>query len=174
MKRWVVECGIPSGTVLDRRFVDATYFRDAYRAPLANPQASVAEIFIGIFAYHPRWMKRVLMARNRFVSWFGLDAPSANEVRHFEIKASYSPGEKIGWPIFCLTEVELVAGRDNKHLDFRLSVLKLKGGGAASVVVSTVCVVHNRWGKLYLLFVIPFHRWGLQRIISNAVIAGRL
>ncbi|MEP6823385.1 MAG: DUF2867 domain-containing protein [Ramlibacter sp.] len=171
----VVACGIPAVSVLDRGFLEAAWFQDAYRVPLRRTGADVADIFIAIFAHHPLWMKRVLMARNRLVSWFGLEAASAAEMRHFEIKHCYRVGENIGvWPIFCLTATELVAGRDNGHLDFRLSVCKLGEAGTASVVVSTVCVVHNCWGKLYLLCVIPFHKWGLRRIMANAVQAERL
>jgi hypothetical protein len=47
-------------------------------------------------------------------------------------------------------------------------------GEIASVVVSTLCTVHNAFGKLYLFVIIPFHRWGVRRLISRAVIAGRL
>lgn len=171
----VVACEIPAASVLDRRFVAAAWFQDAYRAPLARTEASITDIFIAVFAHHPLWMKWVLMARNRFVSWFGLEAASEAEMRHFEVKASYTPGEKIGvWPIYRLADTELVAGRDNRHLDFRLSVLKLVEDEASSVVVSTACVVHNVWGKLYLCLVIPFHKWGLQWIMASAVRAGRL
>src|SRR3954451_21870807 len=79
--------------------------------------------------------------------------------------------DKIGaWPIFALTDNELVTGRDNKHLDFRISVLK-RGEGA---VFSTVCIVNNTFGKLYLLCIVPFHTWGIRKLISNAVVARRL
>lgn len=44
----------------------------------------------------------------------------------------------------------------------------------ASVVVTTICTVHNVFGKLYLFFIVPFHKRGVKRIISNAVAAGRL
>ena len=47
-------------------------------------------------------------------------------------------------------------------------------GTTASVVVSTVCVVHNLSGKIYLRFIVPFHKWGVQRLMSNAIGAGRL
>jgi Protein of unknown function (DUF2867) len=67
-------------------------------------------------------MKVALIVRNRIASFLGLDAPTASEILNIDIKSSYSTGEKIGvWPIFSLTETELVAGRDNKYLDFRLS-----------------------------------------------------
>jgi uncharacterized protein DUF2867 len=62
-------------------------------------------------------------------------------------------GEKIGvWPIFSLSEQEVVAGRNNRHMDFRVSVLKLPDNDGPSVVVSTICTVRNLSGKLYLFF----------------------
>jgi len=171
----VTECDIPSASVLDRRLIEAAYFRDSYRAPLSRTRASVVDIFFGIFAHHPLWMKILLIVRNRIASFCGLDAPTASEIINIEIKSSYGVGDKIGvWPIFSLTETELLVGRDNKHLDFRLSVLRVADGETASVVVSTLCTVHNAFGKLYLFLVIPFHKWGVQRLISNAIIAGRL
>jgi hypothetical protein len=119
--------------------------------------------------------KIALIARNGIVSCVGLDAPTASAILDPRFKSSYAIGDKIGvWPIFALTETELVAGRDNKHLDFRLSVLKVTDGEAASIVVSTICTVHNVFGKLYLFFIAPFHKWGLKRILSNAISAGRL
>ncbi len=169
------EFEIPSTSMLDRRLIEAAYFRDSYRASLSCKRASIVDIFLGIFAHHPMWMKIVLIVRNRIAPFFGLDAPGASDIINFEIKSSYNVGDKIGvWPILSLTETELVVGRDDKHLDFRLSVLKVTDGETASVVVSTICVVNNTFGKVYLFFIVPFHKWGVQRIISNAIIAGRL
>ncbi len=171
----VVQCDIPSLSVLDRRLIETAHFRDSYRAPLSRTPAGVVDIFLGIFAHHPMWMKILLMVRNRIASFCGLDAPTASEIIHPAIKSSYDVGDKIGvWPIFSLTETELVAGRDNKHLDFRVSVLRVTDGETASVIVSTLCVVHNTFGKVYLFFIVPFHKWGVQQLISNAIIAGRL
>ena len=120
-------------------------------------------------------MKLALIVRNRIASFCGLDAPTASEIMNPEVKSSYVVGEKIGvWPIFALTPNELIAGRNNKHLDFRLSVLREVSGEHGSVVVSTICTVHNRFGRVYLFFIVPFHRWGVQQLLSRAVIAGRL
>ncbi|CAN5324240.1 DUF2867 domain-containing protein [soil metagenome] len=171
----VSACAIPELTQLDPGMVKAAWFRDAFRAPVRRARTGITEIFLAIFAHHPMWMKRALIARNRFVSLFGLDAPSTQEILNFEVKSSYRVGDKIGvWPILAMSETELIAGRDNKHLDFRLSVLREDKGETAEVVVSTICVVHNVFGKLYLCLVVPFHKWGLRRLMSNAVAAGRL
>jgi len=32
----------------------------------------------------------------------------------------------------------------------------------------------NAFGRVYLFFIIPFHKWGVQRLIANAAAAGRL
>lgn len=171
----VVECDFPSSSVLSAGLLEAAYFRDSYRAPLLRTRASTTEIFFAIFGHHPTWMKLALIVRNRIASFCGLDAPTASEIINLEVKSSYHVGDKIGvWPIFSLTESELVAGRNNKHLDFRLSVLKEASGANGSVVVSTVCTVHNWSGRIYLFFVIPFHRWGVQQLLSRAIAAGRL
>lgn len=151
------------------------YFSDAYRAPVRHTGATVIAHFFAIFGHHPFWMKIVLIARNRLASFFGLDAPRATDVMHLDVRSSYGIGDTIGvWPIFALSEIELVAGRDNRHLDFRLSVLRVNYAGTESVVVSTICSVHNLSGKIYLFFIVPFHKWGMQRLLRNAVLAGRL
>ena len=61
----------------------------------------------------------------------------------------------------------------NRHLDFRVSVLK-RDMPEPSVAISTLCTVHNRAGKIYLFFIVPFHRWGMRSLMRRAVAAGRL
>jgi Protein of unknown function (DUF2867) len=171
----VVECDVPSGSMLSHELIERAYFRDSYRAPLSHRELGIIEIFFGIFAHHPRWVKLLLIARNKLASLAGLDAPTPSEILHVEIKDRYVVGEKIGvWLIFGLSEDEIVAGRNNKHMDFRLSVLKMPDGDGASVAVSTICSVHNLAGKLYLFFVVPFHRYGVRKLMANALAARRL
>jgi hypothetical protein len=171
----VVECDVPSGSVLSRELIERAYFRDSYRVLLSRRELGVVDIFFGIFGHHPPWMKLLLIVRNKVASLAGLDAPTAADILYVEIKDRYVVGDKIGvWPIFWLSEDELVAGRNNKHLDFRLSVLKVPGGDRTSVVVSTICTVHNLSGKLYLFFVVPFHRYGVRKLMANALAARRL
>jgi Protein of unknown function (DUF2867) len=171
----VVECDVPSGSVLSRELIERAYFRDSYRVLLSRRELGVVDIFFGIFGHHPPWMKLLLIVRNKVASLAGLDAPTAADILYVEIKDRYVVGDKIGvWPIFWLSEDELVAGRNNKHLDFRLSVLKVPDGDRTSVVVSTICTVHNLSGKLYLFFVVPFHRYGVRKLMANALAARRL
>jgi hypothetical protein len=171
----VIECEVPVASTLDRHQVADAYFKDAYRAPLRNPNAGVIALFAAVFAHHPLWIKGLLLARNAVASRFGLVVPKPSDILNPVIKETYQAGEKIGpWPLFFISETELIAGQDNGHLDFRLSVLRQKHGADSEVVVSTICNTHNRWGKIYLFFIVPFHKWGVKRLIADAIAAGRL
>ena len=142
---------------------------------MARPELGIVEVFFAVFGHTPRWMKTLLIARNVVARRFGLEAPTVAEILKPAMRTSYSVGDKIGpWPIFFIGDNEIVAGRNNKHLDFRLSVLRLMDGNAESVVVSTVCSVHNLAGQIYLFFIVPFHRTGVKSLLANAVAAKRL
>jgi len=171
----VVECDVPSSSVLSRDLIRTTHFHDSYRAPLAHPELGIVDIFFALFGHTPLWMKLLLIVRNTIAGLFGLEVPTVGEIMKPEVRCAYSVSEKIGpWPIFHIDDNEIVAGRSNKHMDFRLSVLKAMDGDAMSVVVSTICTVHNVFGKIYLFLIVPFHRHGVRSLISNAVVAKRL
>ena len=55
--------------------------------------------------------------------------------------------------LYFLEDNEIVTGRDDKHLDFRVSVMRVTEDGARKVVVSTLIFAHNLFRKTYLLFV---------------------
>ena len=171
----VIECDVPSSSVLSRELIGNAYFHDAYRVPLARPELGIVDIFFALFGHTPLWMKLLLIARNAAAGLVGSDVPTVGEIMKPTVRSKYCVGEKIGpWPIFFIGDNEIVAGRDNKHMDFRLSVLKAIDGDAMSVVVSTICTVHNVFGKIYLFFIVPFHRHGVRSLMSNAVVAKRL
>src|SRR5260221_8311361 len=171
----VVECDVPTSSGLNRDLIRSAYFHDSYRVPLARPGLSIVEIFFALFGHTPRWMKALLIVRNAVARWCGLEAPTVAEMLKPAVRENYNVGDKIGpWPIFFISDNEIVAGRNNEHLDFRLSVLRVTDRDAESVVVSTICSVHNLAGKIYLFFIVPFHRTGVRSLMSNAVAAKRL
>jgi hypothetical protein len=144
----VVECDVPSASALSRDLIGNADFHGSYRAPLARPDLAIVDLFFALFGHTPLWMKLLLIVRNAAARLMGLEAPTVAEIIKPEARDSYRVGEKSGpWPIFFLADNEIVAGRCNKHMDFRLSALKAKHGEAADVVVSTICAVHNVFGK---------------------------
>jgi hypothetical protein len=165
---------IPPESSLDHSKVAAAWFSDSYQAVLTKPTISVADLFEAVLGHHPRWMKKLLILRNRIAARAGLDVASGDMIQNFERKQYYAVGDTIGpWPIFHISETELIAGRDERHLDFRVSILKLNTP-APSVAISTICNVHNRYGKVYLFFIAPFHRLGMRQLMRRAISAGRL
>jgi len=168
-------CEVPAASAIGRDVVDAAFFRDAYRTPIAIATASAIDIFFAVFGHHPPWMKRALILRNRLAAVCGLSTADDADILLPERRPHYAVGDLIGpWPIFAMTSTELVAGRDNKHLDFRLSVLLESKESDSTAVISTVCTTHNLFGEAYLCLVIPFHTWGVKLLISRAQSAGRL
>jgi len=172
----IVECGVPSASALGREVIESAYFCDSYSAPLTRPDLAIADIYAAIFAHPPLTMKLLLIVRNAIVRPLGLRAPPAGQIMRPELKGRYAVGEKVGlWSIFFIDENEIIAGADDRHQDFRVSVLRVHAaGGAASVIVSTICTVHNLFGKIYLFFIVPYHRHGVKTLLRNAVAAGRL
>lgn len=168
-------CPLPVHTALDRALIENASFSDSYRVAMLRSNASVVDIFFAVFGYHPVWLKTILLVRHRVGAWFGLGAASTAQVLSPIQNETYCAGQNIGpWPIYFLDESELIAGRDNKHLDFRLSVQMHKTGEASFATVSTVCRAHNQFGHMYLRVIAPFHQWGVKRLLARALSAGRL
>ena len=43
----VVECDVPSGSMLSRELIERAYFRDSYRAPLSRRELGIVDVFFG-------------------------------------------------------------------------------------------------------------------------------
>jgi len=52
----------------------------------------------------------------------------------------------------------LVAGFDDKHLDFRIVVDVTGGAGGRQVSATTLVKTNNSLGRVYLTIIMPFHR----------------
>jgi hypothetical protein len=151
------------------------YHWDSYEAPLAHSDLAMHELYLALFAHHPRWARWLLILRGRIVAPFGLRTTTAADLDTIEIKQAYAVGEKIArFTLYGQSDTEIVTGGDDKHLDFRVSVRKLTEGGTSRVVLSTVVSPHNFFGRAYLFAILPFHRFGVRTILANAITAGRL
>ena len=169
------ECDVPAGSALGKDAIGRAYFRDSWQAPLARPDQGIVEIYSAIFGHAPLSMKLLMIVRNALVRPFGLIAPPARETLRGRFRAGRAAGEAMGrWPIHFADADEIITGFDDKHQDFRVSVFALRQGETASVVLTTICTVHNFFGKAYLSVILPYHRYGVRKMLANAVAAGRL
>lgn len=104
----------------------------------------------------PSWARFLLVIRRAVTAPFGLsnDGPTADD--------------KLGpFPVEQDTPEEVIAGFNDKHLDFRVSVFAKDG----EVALATWVHPHNVWGRVYLAAILPFHiaiaRNGVRRVAAH-------
>lgn len=128
---------LPADSALHAR-VGPGDFLDCYAIASQVSARMAAEIIVDF----PAWV-RGLQGVRALVTWpFGLlqEGPGA--------------GEKLGpFPVEQTTEKEVIAGFDDRHLDFRVSVMAENG----QVSLATWVHAHNMGGRLYLSAIMPFH-----------------
>ncbi len=90
----------------------------------------------------PAWTEWLLNLRNTLMRPFGLKTENTDDA---------ATGI---FPVISETETELVLGTDDKHLNFRITILQ--DGG--KVFLATWVRPHNWAGHLYLATVMPFHK----------------
>jgi hypothetical protein len=169
----IIRCQTPPGS--DFLDIGGSYYWDSFEAPLRRPELAMQEIYLALFAHHPRWAKALLIVRGWMVAPLGLRASTAADFDDIELTRAYAIGDKIArFTLLALSDTEIVTGGDDRHLDFRLSVRKLADRGASRIALSTTVCPHNLFGRAYLFVILPFHRLGVRTLLSNAVKAGRL
>jgi Protein of unknown function (DUF2867) len=154
------------------RFYELTNLADAYSVNLpAGSITSPEQLARFIFAQQASWIKGLMKIRDALVAGFGLKT-SAQLAEH----NAHHQAERVGiFKIYSATEREIVLGEDDKHLDFRLSVLcpvPLERTGERRLVLSTVVHCHNRLGRVYIFLIAPFHRVIVQSCLRRAARIG--
>ena len=97
----------------------------------------------------PMWVTWLMKIRNIAVTPFGL-------------RTDLGQGETIGFfPIVMRNDTEIILGFDDKHLDFRISILT----DGSHAYGATWVRRHNRLGRMYLSLIMPFH----VLIMRNAI-----
>jgi hypothetical protein len=97
--------------------------------------------------------------RNTLVSPFGLKTSGEGEP---------APGGIIGlFPVVSETPERLVAGFNDRHLDFRVVVDVGALEHGRQVTLTTLVRTHNLPGRLYLFMVMPFHRMIARTLLQR-------
>jgi len=101
-------------------------------------------------ARQPRWAEALVSLRNLLVAPLGLKTSGYNPA---------APRDMIGiFPVVSETPDRLVAGFNDRHLDFRVVVDVTPPGSFRQVTATTLVKTHNRLGRTYLAIIMPFHR----------------
>ncbi len=154
------------------RFYELTNLADAYSVELpADSITSPEKLARFIFSQQAAWIKGLMKIRDVLVAGFGLKTSAQLTVHN-----AHRQTERVGiFKIYNTTEREIILGEDDKHLDFRLSVLCPVPAGLAGerrLVLSTVVHCHNRLGRAYIFAIAPFHRIIVQSYLRRAARVG--
>jgi hypothetical protein len=122
-----------------------------------------------IFSHQPSWIGMLMRVRDMIVACFGLKTG-----KHLATLASDAKAERIGiFKVYSRNETEIVVGEEDRHLDFRVSVLCSRESGAEiQLTVSTVVHCHNLLGRAYLFIIAPFHRMVVKASLRRAAHIG--
>jgi hypothetical protein len=173
--RKAVACAFPQSSTLLGHLARVDY-SDSFEIPLIRTDLKMHDIHVSILGHTPAGFKFLLYVRTKLVAPFGIRGPTMRELMAGpETKDNYAIGEKIGrWKVFARDDQEIITGGDDKHLDFRVSVLRVEDRGVQKIVLSTAVMMHNAFGRAYLAAIIPFHKYGVAHLMTNAAAAGRL
>lgn len=154
---------IPPSSALSAEVEDHQY-TDSFSAPLNRTDTNPSELIAAFFNAVPSWVDRLMVFRNWLVSFFGLKGGS---LHLSTIQPPFAKGQQLGvFKILAMNENEIVMGEQDKHLDFKTSLL-IERGHTDRLVISTIVKTHNLLGKTYLLIVIPFHRIIARTLIKR-------
>lgn len=146
----VIATPLPASSPLHER-IKANDFIDCYRVDADVPVRKAAEIITDF----PNWAGLLLKLRRLVTTPFGLsnDGPESDD--------------KVGiFPVESETATEIIAGFNDRHLNFRVSVISKNN----HVYLATWVHRHNFGGRLYLAMILPFHiliaRDALKRVAT--------
>lgn len=138
---------IPYNTLITRKLPKFDYW-DSYMV-IKNTSEPIGVIKSRVFAL-PVWVTDLLKLRNfLFVKPFGLNTGS-HEI-----------------PTLFISNNEIVVGEDDKHLYFRISVLKKENHAGAEIYLTTIVKFNNRWGRLYFMLIKPFHKVIVKTLLKR-------
>lgn len=169
-------CELPNSSTL-RAHLSRFDHLDSFEIFARKPHQSMVEIYAALLGQLPAAFKHLLVLRSLLVKPFGIAGVGYRDLTaKIDTSRSYVAGEKIGrWTLYDQRPDEIIAGADDKHLDFRVSVLRdQQAGSSARLVLSTGVMTHNAFGRAYLATILRFHRFGVTQLLTSASRAERV
>lgn len=133
-------------------------FMDAFSVVTDDTTLSARQAAERLFGRSPRWIKTLMALRDAIVAPFGLKTE----------KVARTSTNKVGmFPVISETPQRVVAGLNDRHLDFRVVVDVATTGSQQRVTATTVVLTHNLLGRAYLTIIMPFHRLIVRALLRQ-------
>lgn len=167
----IIKTKIPENSLAEKSFKHFDYY-DAYSCVFATEEEiSVNDVVQAFFNSSSKVGAMLMRLRNFIVKPFGLKTSNIKneQVQHNDF--SVQPGKVIGlFKIFVVTSNEVLAGEDDRHLNFRISFyLEEKSIYLYKFTLSTTVLMNNLWGKIYFFPVKFFHKWIVRSMMKKMI-----
>jgi len=135
-------------------------YSDVFSISFTSTQAiPVEKLPLHFFNAVPKWFGALMMIRETIAKWIGLKTATDMDVNQQLADFTGEVGESIAlFKVMGKTETELMAGENDKHLDFRLSYFSTRTAEQNEIALATTVQFNNWVGKVYFLPVKPIHR----------------
>lgn len=135
-------------------------FADAFAFVVDDPSLDAATAARRAIERPPGWINGLMGLRDLVVGPLGL------VTRHDrDLIAQHRIG---AFPVLSESPARVVMGLADKHLDFRLAIdVAALDERRREVVATTLVQTHNVLGRIYLAFVLPFHRVIVPSMIAR-------
>jgi|SRR5690554_4468092 len=158
MKKVVKLDFVPEKSLILNGFGKIDY-SDTYKIKITSNEYSVDKITTDIFKT-PKWVDNLMK-----VKVFGLKTSDKNDNL---IEPHYSVGSKAAYfTVLDRNKNEIVMAENDKHLNFRTSVMVEKDAASGTIYLSTIVQFNNFFGWLYFLPVKPFHRIIIKSLLKK-------
>lgn len=158
----VEPANLPPASRLSSSFGRAD-FADAFSVVLPEEASGDAELLTRhVFEQQPAWIAMLLSIRDTLVQPFGLR-------RAADLQAE--GGDRISiFRVFERYKDEVILGEDDRHLDFRVSILLQPAleGRPRKLIVTTLVFYNRLLGRTYIALIAPFHRLVVRASLARA------
>ena len=166
----VEQVPIPSQSAVATAFKSVN-LADAFSIQLPSGASKDPDVLARfIFSVQPSWIRALTHVRDAIVAAFGLKT-----AKHLATLSGPAAKRISIFRVFAMSETEVVLGENDKHLDFRLSILCTPDSPPSTgsqLTLSTVVQCHNRLGRTYLSVIAPFHRQVVKASLRRAAELG--
>ncbi len=149
-------------------------YADSYSGDLNKQNRRINAVDVGhaFFTSSPKWVGHLMELRNKLVSVFGLKTGTELSREEFlNRKEKFNKGDQIGiFKVYDKNDIELILGEDDKHLNFRVSLFLVPNAEhKETLIISTIVIFNNWFGKLYFLPVKIFHKFIVKNMLKKTI-----
>src|SRR4051812_32272933 len=136
---------------------------DSYSIELSSSkQHSMRALATRTVGNPPAWIKALVAVRDAMVTPFGVKTSG-------EVRASRADNDRVDFfPVQWEGSDEIVLGADDRHLDFRLSLLRRNSSTGTQLFATTIVRSHNVFGRTYLNVIRPIHHLVVRASLAQA------